>query len=254
MAKPPDKPKKPKDPARPTRAKAAREPLRPIAPALEKLLNPGIEKGTAGPGSQTGLTPPPDNSWDRRADFAKAHTARKSVSTPLASPPPQAGREQTEPAAPTSQPPGFSEAPQAKYINDAELREASPELARALGLDDDTVSFPEPQFARPKRERRPMERGDIQSMGVAATAESLDKLLREGRAEFRDATIWTPHRPPRPEKSEGGFRLRHQVGVRAARATSRRRSRSWSKACSATTAARCCSASPARARPTPWPR
>src|SRR5882724_6309430 len=53
MAKSPDS-KKGKDPARPTRAKAAREPLAPIAPALEKLLNPGIAKGTAGVGSQTG--------------------------------------------------------------------------------------------------------------------------------------------------------------------------------------------------------
>ena len=52
-----------------------------------------------------------------------------------------------------------------------------------------------------------MERGDIQSMGVAATAESLDKLLREGRAEFNGAVAWTPHRPARPEKSEGGQRL-----------------------------------------------
>ena len=54
MAKSPNS-KKAKDPARPTRAKAAREPLAPIAPALEKLLNPGIAKGTAGVGSQTGL-------------------------------------------------------------------------------------------------------------------------------------------------------------------------------------------------------
>ena len=104
MAKNPDKPKK--DPARPTRAKAAREPLAPIAPALEKLLNPGIAKGTAGVGSQTGLTgqekpkarsgrlpgesvkeadpktglrPPADNSWDRREDFSAAHRARKST-------------------------------------------------------------------------------------------------------------------------------------------------------------------------------
>ena len=102
---------------------------------------------------------------------------------------------------------GFSEAQQAKYLDTEELREASPELTRALGLDGDTVSFPEPQFEKPKRERRPMERGDIQSMGVAATAESLDKLLREGRAEFRGAVAWTPHRPARPEKSEGGQRL-----------------------------------------------
>ena len=248
MAKSPDS-RKGKDPARPTRAKAAREPLSPIEPALEKLLNPGIAKGTAGVGSGTGLKPPPDNSFDRRADFSAAHTARKSTrdqaqvspspsphaqasqlpsplrggvggggraedhraspntSTPLLNPPPQGGREQTVRGEETSSPTGFAESPQATYTSDAELIEASPELARALGLDGDTVSFPEPEFERPKRERRWVERGDISSMGVAATAESLDKLLREGRAEFKGAIAWTPHRPERPEKSEGGRRL-----------------------------------------------
>src|SRR6059058_2534466 len=68
-----------KDPAKPTRAKAARPDLPPTAPALAELLNPGIGQGTAGPGSQTGLQPPPDNSFDRRADFAAAHKARKST-------------------------------------------------------------------------------------------------------------------------------------------------------------------------------
>src|SRR5262249_36022756 len=101
MATPPDKPRpdkprpdKPpappkrdparhskKDPASPTRAKANRPELAPIAPALAELLNPGIGQGTAGPGSQTGLQPPPDNSFDRRADFAAAHRARKSTVT-----------------------------------------------------------------------------------------------------------------------------------------------------------------------------
>ena len=33
--------------------------------------------------------------------------------------------------------------------------------------------------------------------------EALEKLLREGRPEFA-APTWVPHRPPRPEKSEGG--------------------------------------------------
>src|SRR5437667_7388091 len=89
MANPPDKPpQKPKrdpakhsskDPARPTRAKASRPELAPIGPALAELLNPGIGQGTAGPGSQTGLQPPPDNSFDRRADFSAAHRARKST-------------------------------------------------------------------------------------------------------------------------------------------------------------------------------
>ncbi len=112
MAKSPDS-RKGKDPARPTRAKAAREHLAPIAPHLEKLLNPGIAKGTAGVGSQTGLSgqekpkprggrlpgdgvkesepktglqPPATNSWDRREDFSAAHRARKSVASPLLGP------------------------------------------------------------------------------------------------------------------------------------------------------------------------
>jgi excinuclease ABC subunit B len=43
--------------------------------------------------------------------------------------------------------------------------------------------------------------------GVAATADALERLLQEGRPEFRDRP-WTPHRPPRPEKWEGGIPLR----------------------------------------------
>src|SRR5947209_13681394 len=91
MAKAPDQPAAPKrardpakhskkDPAKPTRAKAARPEEPPTDPALADLLNPGIGQGTAGPGSQTGLRPPPDNSFDRRADFAAPHQARKSTS------------------------------------------------------------------------------------------------------------------------------------------------------------------------------
>src|SRR5215470_4758722 len=92
MAKAPDPPNAPKgkpprdpakhskkDPAKPTRAKAARPDAPPTDPSLAQLLNPGIGQGTAGPGSQTGLQPPPDNSFDRRADFSAAHRARKST-------------------------------------------------------------------------------------------------------------------------------------------------------------------------------
>ena len=84
MAKSPRQPRNPashskKDPAHPTRSKAHRPDSPPTDPALERLLNPGIEKGTAGMGSGTGLKPPPDNSFDRRADFSAAHRARKSA-------------------------------------------------------------------------------------------------------------------------------------------------------------------------------
>src|ERR1700690_2361854 len=113
MAKPP---KKPKDPARPTRAKAAR-PDAPATPdALADLLNPAINKGTAGLGSGTGknpnLRPPPDNSFERRADFSAAHKARKST------------------------PKGFEETPQGDYTG-SPITGLDPALAKELGIGDD---------------------------------------------------------------------------------------------------------------------
>src|ERR1700732_2914744 len=45
-------------------------------------------------------------------------------------------------------------------------------------------------------------------MGVAATVESLKDLLERGDPNIREKKPWTPHRPPRPDKSEGGQRFR----------------------------------------------
>src|SRR5262245_37842942 len=193
MAKTPDKPDAPKpkgpkrdpakhskkDPAKPTRAKAARPDLPPIEPALANLLNPAITRGEAGPGSGTGLKPPPDNSFDRRADFAAAHTARKST------------------------PKELRERPQSGYVgkgpDDTPPVEINSKLAQALGYRvGDSDNDEDGDLAAPS--------------GVTATARALERLLREGRPEFAAAqdgavTVWTPHRPPRPEKSEGGQRL-----------------------------------------------
>src|SRR5438876_4277368 len=103
-----------KDPAKPTRAKAARPEQPAIEPALADLLNPGIGQGTAGPGSQTGLQPPPDNSFDRRADHSAAHRARKSTVG------------------------GFNESPQSGYAaKGAHPLGLDSELAQALGFDAD---------------------------------------------------------------------------------------------------------------------
>ncbi len=225
MAKPP--PKKPKkDPARAPRSKAAR-PDSPATPdALADLLNPAIGKGTAGVGSGTGLTPPPDNSWDRRKDFSAAHTARKSAK-------------------------GFGEAPQRDYAA-SPITGLDPALARELGIDADDDSSPSPggggsasiedasrggvsgnseknspppgalraptsplQGEVKKEGKYRLPRADLptQAGGIAgiASQQSLDRLLREGRPEFAHEAdggkVWTPHRPPRPEKSEGGVRL-----------------------------------------------
>ena len=176
MAKTPTSPKKPGDKA--PKSKAHRPDVQPIGPALAELLNPAINRGDAGMGSGTGLQPPPDNSWDRRAGGeAAAHRARASTK-------------------------GFEEAPQANYGTAATIPTLDPELARQLGLP--TAEDDEAALARPPRSK-------MEALGVQATAEALEALIRDGRPEFRGddggLKVWTPHRPPRPEKSEGGVRF-----------------------------------------------
>src|SRR5450631_4306828 len=251
MAKNPDHPKKPvKTPkSKAPNSKASRPDVQPIGPALAELLNPAINRGDAGLGSGTGLQPPPDNSWDRRSGGeAAAHRARASTrgtsedvakrdvsvtptsgrGSPPPTPPPQAGEGSRRYARsadggdfPADSPPasplplaeegqgrdafakhGFDEAPQANYGTAATIPALDPELARQLGFtteEEDAAAL-----ARPPRNK-------MEALGVAATADALDNLIREGRPEFKgedgQVKIWTPHRPPRPEKSEGGVRF-----------------------------------------------
>jgi len=219
MAKKPDAPKKPgktpksKDPSKgPNKApssKAHRPEIQPIGPALADLLNPAINRGESGIGSSTGLQPPPDNSWDRRAGGeAAAHRARASTrgksddvarKDALRSEP---GHTAQEPFPDEASHQGFEEAPQANYGTSATIPTLDPELARQLGLP--TAEDDEEALARPPRSK-------MESLGIKATADALEMLIREGRPEFRkddgSLKVWTPHRPPRPEKSEGGVRF-----------------------------------------------
>jgi excinuclease ABC subunit B len=189
MPKSPDKPKKPekrqKDYARPTRAKAHRPDAPAPDSALDNLLNPGIGKGTSGIGSGTGLQQPPDNSFDRRSGNAAEHTARMSTSQ------------------------GFREKPQSGYVARAPfdappVSGLDPALAKELGLEsDETAELPGSSVGK-RRAKNPDEidlgRGVT---GAAASNAALEDLLRTGRPEFSEQA-WTPHRPPRPDKSEGG--------------------------------------------------
>ncbi|WP_407158964.1 excinuclease ABC subunit UvrB [Bradyrhizobium sp. STM 3557] len=97
---------------------------------------------------------------------------------------------------------GLSEAPQANYGTSATIPMLDPELARQLGLP--TAEDDDEALARPPRSK-------MESLGIKATADALEALIREGRPEFRkddgSLKVWTPHRPPRPEKSEGGVRF-----------------------------------------------
>ncbi|QKK23363.1 excinuclease ABC subunit UvrB [Rhizobium hidalgonense] len=43
--------------------------------------------------------------------------------------------------------------------------------------------------------------------GVTATVEALSALIESGNPLHKNGKIWTPHRPARPDKSEGGIRI-----------------------------------------------
>ena len=83
---------------------------------------------------------------------------------------------------------GMAERPQ-RAFEPAPVSGLDPRLAAELGLAGDETDL-------------------VPSPAAAASAAALQALLTEGRPEFRDQ-VWVPHRPERPEKSEGGkpFRL-----------------------------------------------
>src|SRR5262249_57558000 len=93
---------------------------------------------------------------------------------------------------------GLGEALQTPYRS-TRLGELDPDLAKALGIHDDDSALPQEESAQTaaRDPRRATLRGIT---GATATVHALETLLREGRPEFSERP-WTPHRPPRPQKS-----------------------------------------------------
>ncbi|RWB73145.1 excinuclease ABC subunit UvrB [Mesorhizobium sp.] len=48
----------------------------------------------------------------------------------------------------------------------------------------------------------------VSSSGVTATVAALSALIESGNPLHKDGQLWTPHRPARPEKSEGGIAIK----------------------------------------------
>ena len=48
----------------------------------------------------------------------------------------------------------------------------------------------------------------LSNSGVTATVAALTKLIEGGNPLHKDGQLWTPHRPERPEKSEGGIEIK----------------------------------------------
>jgi excinuclease ABC subunit B len=97
-------------------------------------------------------------------------------------------------------------APRQGFDEDQSAYDAGPvsridaKLAEVLGLD----SAGDLDTAPPRAHSPSHPRG---MSGAAATAESLKALLEAGDPNLRDSKPWTPHRPERPDKSEGGLRF-----------------------------------------------
>jgi excinuclease ABC subunit B len=86
------------------------------------------------------------------------------------------------------------------------LGEHLAELLNPALREPETQGFgegPQPKFESPAPESHP--RG---LTGAAVSADSLKALLEEGDPNIRNRPPWLPHRPPRPDKSEGGRRFR----------------------------------------------
>ncbi|MBB3809350.1 excinuclease ABC subunit UvrB [Pseudochelatococcus contaminans] len=101
---------------------------------------------------------------------------------------------------------GLSEAPQAGYRIDGEPF-SDPDLSAKFALDGEADAPRKPVHRRGKDLTASHA---IPGSGVSATVEALTQLLESGNPFIKGDTIWTPHRPERPDKSEGGISFRMQ--------------------------------------------
>jgi excinuclease ABC subunit B len=172
-----------KDPARATRAKASKPELKPLDNHLAALLNPAIGGGRAAPGTaasdRVGLSDNPQAAYDAGPVTGVEPALAKSLGLPVI-------------------PSGKAKAGK----------------GRRWGEDDSTMSHADIVNAAPRRVRQGNVSRDADeeetgfSTGIGATVEALNQLLREGNPLFKGLEAWTPHRPERPAKSEGGHPFR----------------------------------------------
>ena len=119
---------------------------------------------------------------------------RKSAAGPKSAGPKSSGPKSSGPKSKASRPEVH---PLGEHL--AELLNPALVEAKQQGFGE----APQPKFESPFPESHP--RG---LTGAAVTADSLKALLEEGDPNIRNRPPWLPHRPPRPDKSEGGRRFR----------------------------------------------
>ncbi|MEH6718261.1 MAG: excinuclease ABC subunit UvrB [Aurantimonas endophytica] len=137
------------------------------------------------------------------------------------------------------QPDGFGEAPQANFDSGTPLD--GPVSGWADAIASEAAATPAPKPPKPRAADKPMkssrgtsmggtsdpkqraaaglnpvagldvsleDAGRLPEGGVTATVEALTKLISEGDPLLKDGKVWIPHRPARPDKSEGGVPFR----------------------------------------------
>jgi excinuclease ABC subunit B len=157
-------------------AKASKPELKPLDTYLAELLNPALNRNRLAP-----IEPSPEP--PARPGKVKGRTGKGD------------GKAATRRAEIARD--GFAEAPQAGYaLGDA--ADVDPRLAQALGLT------PPEDGPAPEGADLPDPGADG---GASATVTALERLLTEGNPLFKDGQTWVPHRPERPQKSEGGVRF-----------------------------------------------
>ena len=205
MAKSTDK--MPRDPARPTNAKASKPALKPLESYLADLLNPGINRGTAGPGSAAS---------DGQRGFGEARQAGFDAG-PVAGVDAKLAKSLGLPTADGAQrsrikPPSNRQGDGAVYGKTDKTEKPDPvaKKGRKWGVDDTSVSYSDVVDNAPRRVRQGNVSSDPEDDMAALTsahitAEALAERLRAGSPFIDPARPWAPHRPERPDKSEGGI-------------------------------------------------
>jgi excinuclease ABC subunit B len=157
--------------------KATKPELKPLDPFLAELLNPALNRER-----------------EREERAAKKRAANGSRTAPNG----HGNEGRTDANGADGRPGGFAESAQAGFAHGT-AADVDPALAKKLGLrgPDDG----------PDRGEDTADDISLAPNGVSGTVEALTKLLTEGNPLFKDGKLWTPHRPPRPEKWEGGKRF-----------------------------------------------
>jgi excinuclease ABC subunit B len=193
MAKSPQKPAR--DPARAPNSKATKPELKPLDSYLADLLNPGINRGTAGLGPASG-----------DGGVGRAKASGKGARKPGFGEAPQAGFD----AGPAT---GLDPKLASQLGLDAPASGAPAKKGRKWGVDDTSLSYDDVVGQAPRRVREGNVSSDpeeeMEAMtGASVTAEALAARLRDGSPFIDPGRPWAPHRPERPAKSEGGIPFR----------------------------------------------